>query len=243
MWYGKTVMSFIGTIYKALEVKLINNYISRNLSFYIGQSRSDLNDIFRLRYRIYCEEFEYIEKDKFQEKMEMDEYDSHSVHFLIRDKQARLVATTRLILSSSVGFPLEKNFKLYFDPKKIHRNQVAEISRLIVVPEFRKQTLMLLLIRGMFHYVRVNGINYVYSVMDESLTPRLIKMGFPFHQIGNTAPYQGMTTPYILDVNEFIKILKEKNRVLWRYLEGVNPVNTEMSNQHDPSPIQNLIKG
>lgn len=215
-------MKSVRLLFKNFEVKILNRIANHNYCFYVGNSQSDLDDVYRLRFKVYCEEYGYVDRSKHPNKKESDEYDRYSVHFLIRDRERQLIATSRLILSSSLGFPLEKNFKLYFDPKKIPRNQVAEISRLIVVPEHRKQRLMLLLLRGMYTYTRANHINYIYSVMDESLSPRLFKMGFPFHKTGNTAPYQGMTTPYILDIREMIKVLEQRNSLLYDYFKEVD---------------------
>ena len=41
---------------------------------------------YSIRYKVYCEEMGFENKDNFHQKQEVDNYDQHSVHFIVRTK-------------------------------------------------------------------------------------------------------------------------------------------------------------
>jgi len=194
----------------------------RKFRFYTSEDRKELEELYKIRNSVYCEEYKYIDPQNTHDGLEYDDWDAHSIHFIIRNGDNKIAATVRLILNSKLSFPIEKHFKFDVDVNHYNKDKIAEISRLIVAKKYRKHHLMFVLIKGMYLFVKRNGISNVYSVMDDKLYPLLVKMGLPFRKIGKPSLYQGFTYPCILNVKELEDFLRANNPRLFNYLtEGV----------------------
>jgi len=104
------------------------------------------NEVYKLRYQVYCIENEFLNAEDYPDKMESDEFDQRSVLYLIRHrKSGDYAATVRLILpdphNPEKPFPLE----LYCEidnvavMQPINRRHLGEVSRLCVSKTFRKR--------------------------------------------------------------------------------------------------------
>lgn len=106
------------------------------------------SQVFGIRHEVYCEDlgFEPVRPDR----QEVDEYDRHSIHCLMRtvDGTQTLVGCMRLILAR----PEDPDFPLPFevacrdtldqhavDSRKLPRRTIAEVSRLAVRRQFRRR--------------------------------------------------------------------------------------------------------
>jgi len=106
-------------------------------------------EVYRLRYDVYCSEFGYEPAEKFPDKMEQDEYDKQALHVLVRHKSTGLAAgCTRLIKTTPVGphrlLPFEKACKgkldlACIDSLELPRNSICESSRFSVHSNFRRR--------------------------------------------------------------------------------------------------------
>jgi len=104
------------------------------------------NEVYRLRYQVYCMETGFENAENHPNEMEFDVYDRHSAHYLIRHrKSGDFAATARLILpganSSETLFPLEiysriDNVEVL---KPVSRNNLAEASRFCISKTFRRR--------------------------------------------------------------------------------------------------------
>jgi len=107
------------------------------------------DEVFRIRHEVYCEElaFEPVRPDR----RETDQYDSHSLHCLLRSSQrsSEPVGCTRLVLAKpddpSYLLPFEKTCaatldRSIIDPMKMQRGRIAEVSRLAVRARYRRRT-------------------------------------------------------------------------------------------------------
>jgi len=104
---------------------------------------------YSVRYRVYCEEFNYEATDLFPKKMETDEFDKQSLHCLIIHKTTDRVAGCVRLVPVNLNFengllPLEKFCdesldKDLIDSFHIDRSTVCEISRLAVDGAFRRR--------------------------------------------------------------------------------------------------------
>ena len=102
-------------------------------------------EAFRIRHDVYCDELGY--EPRRDDGLESDEYDSQSVHCLIRSlKSGNYVGGARLVLArrSDPLYPLpfericEHGLdRSIVDPRKLPRHSMAEVSRLAVVSAFR----------------------------------------------------------------------------------------------------------
>lgn len=119
----------------------------RHFQLVPANSDSLKDEVFRVRHQVYCEDlaFEAVRPDR----REYDEYDSHSLHILIRSVQTgEFVGCTRLVRARpddpTYPFPFEKTCaatldRTAIDPSRLPRDTIAEVSRLAVVSQFRRR--------------------------------------------------------------------------------------------------------
>ena len=104
------------------------------------------NEVYKLRYQVYCLETGFEKIELHPEGIEFDEYDKSSVHYLIQHRKSEVyAATTRLILPDVTNreklFPIEihtqiDNHELL---KNIPRENLAEASRFCVSKTFKRR--------------------------------------------------------------------------------------------------------
>ena len=100
---------------------------------------SGLKEIYRLRYKVYVEEWGFERPENHPDGIEIDEFDKNSVHFATKNENENIIGTVRLILNSPIGFPIEKRCKLNINKDELPRNYLAEISRLAISKQYRRR--------------------------------------------------------------------------------------------------------
>ena len=199
--------------------------------------------IFALRFKVYCLECGFLRASDFEDGLESDEYDERSVHFIARDSQDELAGTVRLVHSSDSRFPFEDHCNVFDDVALPDPREAGEVSRLVVSPRYRRRAgdtmagvseqfftstvygmagdhppgerrssspqILMRLYREMYqHSVRAN-IRYWYAAMEKSLARALSRLQFVFRPIGVETDYYGPVTPYLADLRELEKKLKD----------------------------------
>ena len=106
-----------------------------------------MEKVYRIRYRVYCEEFGYEPADAFPSEQEQDAFDTHSSHCLVTHKSSRMPAgCARLVhVSEQTLMPMEKFCSSSLDKKIMRsyegkRETMCEFSRLAVDGAFRRRT-------------------------------------------------------------------------------------------------------
>jgi putative hemolysin len=69
-------------------------------SFVVANSNNLRNAVYRLRYKVYVEEFGFEKAEDHLEGYEIDEYDSDSIHFAALNENQEVIGTLRMILNS-----------------------------------------------------------------------------------------------------------------------------------------------
>lgn len=108
-----------------------------------------LEHVYRIRYQVLCVQNTFPDMDAidYPDKMERDEYDDHSCHALLRFRPSGdFVGAVRLILCNPLQpgklFPVELNTQLdtsLCNIKALPRQQIAEISRSVVIRQFERR--------------------------------------------------------------------------------------------------------
>ncbi len=106
----------------------------------IVTDEKELKQVYRLRYKVYCDEWEFENPDKHPNGIEVDEFDKHAVHFAVRDDSQKTVGTVRMILNSEEGFPIEKYCEIDTGNSEIPKENIAEISRLAISRVYRRRS-------------------------------------------------------------------------------------------------------
>jgi N-acyl amino acid synthase of PEP-CTERM/exosortase system len=114
---------------------------------------------YNIRYQVYCEEMGYENKENFPLEQEIDEYDNHSVHFIVRHKLSKeWIGATRLIIQKNKQqLPIELHCNLDTPFNSHFPGPIAEFSRLCLVKGIRRRT---------------NDIDPPHGITDESLEVR-----------------------------------------------------------------------
>ena len=105
--------------------------------------------VFKLRYQVYCVETRFEDESAFPDDMESDAYDSKSAHTLLRHRDTGWWAgTVRLVLPDAANpdtiYPVEVACGKVFSaerrgPIELPRATAAEVSRFAVSKEFRRR--------------------------------------------------------------------------------------------------------
>ncbi|MBE0447613.1 MAG: GNAT family N-acetyltransferase [Actinobacteria bacterium] len=188
------------------------------IEFRRAQTEDEMIAMYKLRYEVYCLEKRYLNADDYPDQLEHDEWDKYSVHFIATDG-TDIVGTVRLIKDSPIGFPTE----LLFDIARsnIHNKSIAEVSRLIVNPQFKSLTLQIAngLYKVMLNFSIEEGITHWYAVMDKHLYVAYSRIGFTFEQIGESKHCFGCNnSPYVLSLEESLANLKVVNTRMYNFL-------------------------
>ncbi|MFT7374093.1 MAG: N-acyl amino acid synthase of PEP-CTERM/exosortase system [Oleiphilaceae bacterium] len=112
-----------------------------------AESQAMLDDIYRIRYGVYCQEFGYEPPNK--QGLEQDQFDRYSSHCLLTHKSSGInVGCIRVISLSEENQSIELPFITHcgdsfypaqLSPETLSVNQICELSRVAVVPQFRRR--------------------------------------------------------------------------------------------------------
>lgn len=192
--------------------------------------KEELESVFKLRYKVYCEEWGFERPEDHEGGIEKDEYDDHSLHFVALDETKQLIGTIRIILNSEKGFPIEKHCKIDADLSRVDRNRACEISRLAVCKEYRRraedryiyegvdegiadinnsayekrrrQDIVIGLYKCIYLTSRKIGLTHWLAVMARGLHLLLRRLGVFMVPIGPEVDYHGKRSPYMADIAE-----------------------------------------
>ena len=110
------------------------------LTVRIASDEQELADIFKLRYKVYCQEWGFEKQVDHSKAIITDEYDDKAVHFAARDEYQKIVGTIMLILDSPEGYPIEKYCELDINKDDIPRQNLAELSRMVIHRDYRRRS-------------------------------------------------------------------------------------------------------
>ncbi|WP_026610913.1 PEP-CTERM/exosortase system-associated acyltransferase [Methylocaldum szegediense] len=165
---------------------------------------------YALRYRVFCLEKRFENPTRFGRQMEMDQYDSQAVHFLVKDRVTNnWIAAARLIFNSVESLPISTVANIEI-PERLHNVVIAEFSRLLILNSFRhsqrqapaEPEILLGLIRAAREYsLSQNTENWVF-LCRRAINRILGSVGIAMEQIGPACVYRGIRVPYLMDLNK-----------------------------------------
>ncbi len=214
-----------------------------------AKSDEQKNNAFRIRHQVYCEELKY--ESLYEDKRETDEYDFDSMHLLLRSKKlGEFIGCTRIICPrlNEPGYqlPIEKICAGTFDTtivdlKKIPRDEMAEVSRLAVVANYRRRKsdsksaisitnadfsteneeqrfpyIPVSLYLGTIRLAQINGIEYLFVLTEERLAHHFGKLGFDIQLIGKSIEHRGKRVPSMVRISSSISKMYPSLRSLYQ---------------------------
>jgi N-acyl amino acid synthase of PEP-CTERM/exosortase system len=191
---------------------------------------------YRLRYQVFCVETGFEDASRYPDGQEKDEFDECSVPFLVRNKRSGTwLATARLILpSEGVVPPIERYCNV--SRNSVSFDQVAELSRLLVVPHVRRRwryakfsrtarpigqsmshltnqeflktkEILSELLRAMSAYGLECGIPHAAFFITPALARILTRMKIDLTKIGSSVEHRGIRFPYLSEANQVYQAL------------------------------------
>lgn len=197
--------------------------------------------MFRLRYKVYCDEWGFERPEDHPSGIEKDEFDDHSLHFVATNEQ--IIGTVRIILPSDKGFPILHHSQIDADLSSLDWRKVGEISRLAISKDYRRRTedrfiyegngvepppitaenekrrrheIVVGLYKSLYIESKKIGLTHWIGVMARGLCLLLRRMGIAFVPIGPEVDYHGPRTPYLASIDEIEREVARTNPELFR---------------------------
>ncbi len=128
----------------------VSNIFNSVFNVQLATSPEMINEVFELRYQVYCIDRPFEDPDCFADKREHDAYDQRSAHALVRHRATgESVAAVRIVMAGDTperaDFPMEGSCIHQMDQHArnafagVRRKQVAEISRMAISRGFRRR--------------------------------------------------------------------------------------------------------
>jgi len=135
---------------KHLTQEDVSTIFNSAFNVQLATSPEVINEVFAVRYQVYCIDRPFEDPDCFADKREHDAYDPRSAHALIRHRiTGDSAAAVRLVMAGDnpeqADFPMEVPCIQRMDQHAqnafagARREQIAEISRMAVSREFRRR--------------------------------------------------------------------------------------------------------
>lgn len=187
------------------------------------ETKEELTEVYKLRFNIYCKERGFESEEYYPDKLETDEYDPYSVHFIAM-LDSEPVGTSRLILHNPIGFPIERYYKINFSQIPVEKDKTAEISRLAISKEtfrlLRNHTTRIFyaLFSEMYFESKRMGITFFFAAMTRGLYRLLSKCSIKFLQIGTPIEYHGIRAPFFTELQYLEANIFSGNPELSRFI-------------------------
>lgn len=145
----------------------------------------------RVRYRVYCQEKQWVDEGTCEGGIEVDKFDETAVHFLaLRDGVP--VGTARYLLASKCTLPASKYMPL--DRYDAAPSEIAEVSRLATLARHGRGQNPYVFIRLtllMWEWAMERSVKVWLAIVDLPLYHLIMRMGMPVIDIGEQIDYLG----------------------------------------------------
>lgn len=204
------------------EVVLADDAYSRSLHY-------------QIRYQVYCLEEGFENQASFSNKEEKDQWDEHSVHFLVRSRQTDdWVAAMRMVIPETGGLPVEQVCDI--DPivmPSFPEKKIAEISRMCVVDSHRrkqfvggadrlqvvpdnkvaegrvhKSIIMKGLLRAAAIYSQNHDIPFWYFLTTPALARVINRLNVQLIKVGSAYEHRGIRYPFLANLRQVVEQAK-----------------------------------
>ena len=214
----KKILSYKNKIFSLYLLAQLFAPIKNKYTIKISNDQKTLNEVFKLRYKIYCLVDKLLNAEDYPSGIEKDEFDDFSINFAAFDSENKAIGTLRLIKDSKLGFPTEKEFDLFNNLKNIPHDEMVEISRFLIDKNYRKGLLMLDLAKAIYLYSRDNNVNYWLGCAEEWFIKKINFLWGPIEIIGKPKfCFNAMNYPFILKLKDAEKNVKNKSNILLYY--------------------------
>lgn len=232
---------------------MLDNHFQAYFEIVAANSQELREQIFRIRYDVYCREFGYETEESCPGGLEQDDYDLAAQHCLIVHRASGTGAgCVRLVTPPADDpkflLPMERycGHSLTdptWDPRRLPRASLAEVSRLAVHTQFRRRIgesdspagssrfptfsadqrrtfplLSLALFYAGAALMELAGRQHAFVMVEPRLARRLQATGLPFVQVGETMEYHGKRAAYYVAVEQVLADIPAELKGLYGYV-------------------------
>ncbi len=189
------------------------------------RSPDQLDDVFRLRYQVYCLERGF---EPARNGRESDRFDPFARHALVRDRASHQpVGTVRLVPPAPgdilLPFPINKAC----DPALLRHlplAHTAEISRFALSKSYRTDhgvtgsLLRLFLMRGVIALSGELGLTHWCALMEPCLMRLLRATSIHFQPLGGPVEHHGLRQPAVAVITEVLTRSAREQPLFWDFV-------------------------
>lgn len=182
-----------------------------------------LDQVFRLRYQVYCVERGFLAGEDGRES---DGFDPMACHILLKHRPTgQPIGTVRVVPSSATlgvsGLPMARLCPLTL-LRGFPNLTTGEISRFAVSKERRIScrvgpTIRLDLIQGIVRASAALGLTHWIAIMEPTLRRLLQADGIHFEALGDMVEYHGLRQPLGLALDSMLERLRVENFEVWNH--------------------------
>lgn len=131
----------------------------------LAQNSADRDEIFKLRYTIFNEELGEGIPENARTRRDTDRFDPFCDHLLI-ERDGKILGTYRILPNKQAeaagGFYTETEFHIRSLP--INFSEAIEVGRACILKDHRKQSTLLCLFHGLYHYLDLVNAKYLFGM-------------------------------------------------------------------------------
>ena len=167
----------------------------------LASTNEQVREVQRLRYRVFVEGAGLAAKMN-AERLDVDRFDAHCDHLIVRDAGTlRVVGTYRLLAPHAARAAGGHYSEAEFDLSRIRhlRNGTVEAGRACVDPEYRGGAVLMLLWSGLANYMRQHRCDYLIGCASISLADGGANASAIYHSLtaAQFAPREYYVTPHL----------------------------------------------
>jgi len=164
-----------------IAIVLLKIYFPK-ITFRILEESEEIEKMNYLVWEVYALEKKYIDPQNSSPSMLNDEFEKHSIHIGAFNESNNIIGAVRIILPSHEGFYVEKDFNVEI-PNYCYKKS-AEISRLVVLKNYRNEIISFGLLRKALEMSKKRGIDYWIVVIPKKIKDHFSKsFGIKFRQL------------------------------------------------------------
>jgi N-acyl amino acid synthase of PEP-CTERM/exosortase system len=204
-----------------------------------------MEDVFRLRFQVYCEEKKFLPRAAYPNGLEIDEFDDGATHIAVYGDEASPKGYLRVVAArDQCELPLFAHGMMVGEEFPMPApGGAVEISRMMVRSDYRKRLrdpedgfppsgslsdpparnasdlIQLKLIRLAYRHALEADVRWFLSAIEPAQGRKLSMMGFPIRPIGPVADYFGNVRPHAVDLREMERKLRENCPEVWAFFD------------------------
>ena len=181
-----------------------------SLYFKPVETEEELKKCYNIRYKVYCEEKNWLPVSKYPTKLEIDEYDEKAKHYIAMDEDFNIIGMMRIILA--------KDFeRLPYTHHPAFKDQIpdiprsAELSRFIVTSPKNRNHIIKGLFRTIYQNSKSLGLDRWVILVEPSLLRYFTRFYYFCDPLTTPAMYFGaFTLPAVCDIAKHERVWKRK---------------------------------